>query len=169
MIATKPKAAVPLTAKKISAREIVVARTFDAPRELVFRAFTDPEMVIHWMWGPDEWRMVRCDIEFKVGGTYRYVWRHVEKGDMGMGGIFHEIVPPERLVYTELFDEDWTEGETLVTATFEEKDGRTTVTTTVRYSSERARDGALKTPMLRGWGQSYDRLDVYLQTLNSTE
>jgi uncharacterized protein YndB with AHSA1/START domain len=153
---------VPLTATKPSPREIVVRRTFDVSRALVFEAFTNPEMVRQWLWGPDEWPMVDCRIDLRVGGAYRYVWRHHEEGDMGMGGTFHEIVPPKRLVYTELFDEDWTGGETLVTAVFEEKDGRTTVTTNVRYSSEEARDGALKTGMLRGWGQAYDRLDDHL-------
>jgi uncharacterized protein YndB with AHSA1/START domain len=169
MIASKPKAGIPLTAKKVSPREIVVARTFNAPRALVFKAFTDPDMVIHWLWGPEEWPMVACDIDLRVGGAYRYVWRHRERGDMAMGGTFHEIVPPARLVYTELFGDDWTGGETLVTALFEEKNGRTTVTTTIRYSSEKARDGALKTPMLRGWAQSYDRLDLYLETLEAAE
>jgi uncharacterized protein YndB with AHSA1/START domain len=162
-------AAVPLHAVKPSPREIVVSRTFAAPRTLVFAALTTPDMVMQWLWGPDAWRIANCEVDLRVGGKYRYVWRQRDKGDMGMGGVFHEIVPPERLVYTELFDEDWTGGETLVTAVLEEKDGRTTVTTTVRYASEEARDGALETEMLRGWGQTYDRLDVYLQTLKAKE
>jgi uncharacterized protein YndB with AHSA1/START domain len=155
------KVAVPLKLAKPSDREISVSRTFDAPRDLVFAALTKPEMVKQWLYGPEDWPMVTCEIDFKVGSKYRYVWRHKEKGDMGMGGIYREIVPPKRIVHTELFDEDWTGGETLVTTTFDERDGKTTVTSTVRYSSLEARDAALKTGMLDGWGKAYDRLAEY--------
>lgn len=153
------KVLVPLTLDKPSEREIAVSRTFDAPRDLVFEAFTNPEMVKQWLIGPDDWPMVVCEIDFRVGGKYRYVWRHKERGDMGLGGVYREIERPRRIVHTELFDEDWTGGETIQTTVFEEKGGRTTVTSTVRYSSEAARDGALKTTgMLEGWGMAYDRL-----------
>jgi uncharacterized protein YndB with AHSA1/START domain len=152
-----------------SPREVVVSRTFDARRTLVFDAFTKPEMIKQWLFGPDEWPMVHCEVALKVGGAYRYVWRHRDKGNMAMGGVFREVVAPARLVHTELFDEDWTGGETLVTTVFEEKVGRTTVTTTVRYSSEKARDGALKTGTIRGWGQAYDRLGAYLETPQAKE
>jgi uncharacterized protein YndB with AHSA1/START domain len=135
-----------------------VSRTFDAPRELVFEAMTNPKMVKQWLIGPDDWPMVVCEIDFRVDGKYRYVWRHKKRGDMGMGGVYREIERPRRIVHTELFDEDWTGGETIQTTVFEEKGGRTTVTSTVRYSSEAARDGALKTGMLEGWGKAYDRL-----------
>jgi uncharacterized protein YndB with AHSA1/START domain len=152
------KVRVPLTLDKPSEREIAVSRTFDAPCELVFEAMTNPKMVKQWLIGPDDWPMVVCEIDFRVGGKYRYVWRHKELGDMGMGGVYREIERPRRIVHTELFDEDWTGGETIQTTIFEEKGGRTTVTSTVRYASEAARDGALKTGMLEGWGMSYDRL-----------
>ena len=81
---------------------------------------------------------------------------------MGMGGVYREIVPPVRFTSTELFDQDWTGGETLVTTVFDEQRGRTMVTSTVRYSSRDARDGALKTGMIEGWGKEYDRLAEYL-------
>lgn len=142
--------------------EITVTRSFVAPRRLVFEAFTKPDLVRRWLQGPDDWPMVVCEVDFRVGGAYRYVWRNPGKGDMGMGGTFREIVPPERIVHTELFDQDWTGGETMVTTVFEERGGRTTVTATVRYSSQAARDGALKTGMIEGWGQAYDRLDGLL-------
>lgn len=145
-----------------SDRLVKVSRTFAAPRRLVFDAFTKPELVKRWLYGPDEWPMVDCAIDLRVGGRLRYVWRHRDKGEMGLSGVFREIVPGERLVHTELFDEDWTGGETLVTIVFAEASGQTSVTTTVRYSSEGARDKALATPMLEGWGQSYDRLDGLL-------
>lgn len=143
-------------------REITLTRTFKAPRRLVFDAFTKPEMIKRWLWGPAEWPLVHCEIDLRVGGKLRYVWRHKDKGDMGMSGVFHEIEAPALLVNTEIFDQDWTGGETLVTTTFVELNGRTTVAATVRYSSQAARDGALKTPMLEGWTQAHDRLDDLL-------
>ena len=148
-------------------REFTLTRTFDAPRRLVFDAFTRPEMVRQWLFGPAEWPLVHCEIDLRVGGKLRYVWRHKERGDMGMSGVFQDVAVPERLVHTELFDEDWTGGETLLTTTFVESGGRTTVASTVRYSSQTARDAVLKTPMLEGWSQGHDRLDELLATLVS--
>jgi uncharacterized protein YndB with AHSA1/START domain len=148
-------------------REITLTRTFQAPRRLVFDAFTKPEMVKRWLWGPPEWPMVHCEIDLRVGGKLRYVWRHKDKGDMGLSGVFHAIEAPARLVNTEIFDQDWTGGEALVTTTFVEQNGRTTVAATVRYSSQAARDGALKTPMLEGWSQSHDRLDDLLASADA--
>lgn len=150
-----------------SEREFTLTRTFDAPRRLVFDAFTKPEMVKQWLWGPPEWPIVHCEIDLRVGGKLRYVWRHKERGDMGLSGVFQEITVPGLLVNTELFDEDWTGGETLVTTVFEERNGRTTVAATVRYSSQAARDAALETPMVEGWSQGHDRLDELLATLVS--
>ena len=94
-----------------SDREIVMTRDFDAPRSLVFEAYTKPELLKRWLFGPDGWSFAVCEIDLKVGGKYRYVWRHSDGPEMGMGGVYREIVPPERLVCTELFDEDWTGGE----------------------------------------------------------
>jgi uncharacterized protein YndB with AHSA1/START domain len=150
-----------------SDREFTLTRTFDAPRRLVFDAYTKPEMVKQWLFGPAEWPLVHCEIDLRVGGKLRYVWRNKERGDMGMSGVFREVAVPERLVHTELFDEDWTGGETLLTTTFVETNGRTTVASTVRYSSQAARDAALETPMVEGWSQGHDRLDEILATLVS--
>jgi uncharacterized protein YndB with AHSA1/START domain len=150
-----------------SEREFTLTRTFDAPRRLVFDAYTRPEMIRKWLFGPAEWPMVVCEIDLRVGGKLRYVWRNKDRGDMGMSGVFREVAVPERLVHTELFDEDWTGGETLLTTTFVETNGRTTVASTVRYSSQAARDAALETPMVEGWSQGHDRLDEILATLVS--
>ena len=147
--------------------EITLTRTFDVPRRLVFDAFTKPEMVKRWLFGPAEWPMAHCEIDLRVGGKLRYVWRHRDRGDMGLSGVFREVEAPEWLVHTELFDQDWTGGEALVTSVFEERDGRTTVSATVRYSSQAARDAALKTSMIEGWSQGHDRLDHLLATLVS--
>ena len=133
-----------------SEREFTLTRTFDAPRRLVFDAYTRPEMIKKWLFGPAEWPMVVCEIDLRVGGKLRYVWRHRERGDMGMSGVFREVAVPERLVHTELFDEDWTGGETLLTTTFVESGGRTTVAATVRYSSQAARDAVLEDSHARG-------------------
>jgi uncharacterized protein YndB with AHSA1/START domain len=140
-------------------REIVMTRIFDAPRKRVFDAHTRPELVKRWLLGPPGWSMPVCQIDPKVGGAYRYVWRNdVDGTEMGMGGVHREIVPPERLVVTALFDQDWTGGETLNTLVLTEQGGKTTLTNTVRYSSREARDNALRTGMEQGVAASYDRL-----------
>src|SRR5271165_5473116 len=93
-------------------REIRVTRDFDAPRGLIFDAFTKPELVRRWLLGPPGWTMPVCRIELRVGGAYRYLWRHEADGkEMGVGGTFREIVPLERVVATEKFDESWYAGE----------------------------------------------------------
>ena len=143
-------------------REIVMTRVFDAPRRLVFDAHTKPELVRRWLLGPPGWSMPVCEIDLRVGGTYRYVWRNDHGTEMGMGGVFREIVPPERLVATEAFDESWYPGEALDTTVLVEQDGRTTLTLTVLYESREARDAALKSDMERGVNASYDRLAALL-------
>jgi len=140
-------------------REVVMTRVFDAPRQLVFEAWTKPELLKRWLYGPDDWALAVCKIDLKVGGTVRFEWRHSNSGEhMGMSGVYREIVPPERLVYTEVWDEDWTGGQVVVTMTFVEAAGKTTMTQKVLYSSQAARDAALKTGMEHGAATSYDRL-----------
>ena len=106
-----------------------------------------------------------CEIDLRVGGRYRYVWRGPDGNEMGMGGVYREIVPPERIVQTELFDQDWTGGETLGTCTLTEQNSRTTLTINVLYSSKEARDGALRTGMTEGMTAGYDRLAELLTSL----
>jgi uncharacterized protein YndB with AHSA1/START domain len=143
-------------------REIVITRAFDAPRQLVWDAHTKPELVRRWLLGPPGWTMPVCEIDLRVGGTYRYVWRNQDGTEMGMGGVFREIAPPERLVATEKFDQSWYPGEALDTSVFTEKGGKTTVTLTVLYESREARDGVLKSPMEEGMVAGYDRLEELL-------
>lgn len=144
-------------------REIVMTRGFDAPRILVFDAFTKPELVKQWLLGPPGWSMPVCEIDLRVGGAYRYVWRHTTKGnEMGMGGIYREIAAPERLVATEKFDEAWYPGEAVGTLVLSEHGGKTTVTQTVLYQSREARDAVLKSGMEQGVAASYDRLAALL-------
>ena len=145
-------------------REIVITRAFDAPRKLVFDAFTRPELVKQWLLGPDGWSMPVCEIDLKVGGKYRYVWRRDKDGtEMGMGGVYREIVAPERVVATEKFDQSWYPGEAVGTSVLTEQGGKTTLTQTILYESREARDGVLKSGMEKGVVASYDRLAMLLE------
>jgi uncharacterized protein YndB with AHSA1/START domain len=142
-------------------REIVITRAFDAPRRLVFDALTRPELVRRWLLGPEGWTMPVCEIDLRVGGKYRYVWRHERNGnEMGMGGVYREIVVPDRIVATERFDQAWYPGEAVGTFVLAEKGGKTTLTQTVAYESREARDTALKSDMEKGVRASYDRLET---------
>jgi len=144
-------------------REIVMTRSFGAPRQLVWDAMTKPELVKRWLLGPPGWSMPICEIDLRVGGGYRYVWRHDSDGHkMGMRGVYREVVAPERLVATEVFDESWYPGEALDTTVLVEQGGRTTLTLTVLYASRDARDTVLKTPMAEGVASGYDRLEELL-------
>jgi uncharacterized protein YndB with AHSA1/START domain len=141
-----------------SEREIAMIRVFDAPRSLVFDAWTKPELLKRWLGVRGGWTFAVCEVDLKVGGSYRFVWRGPTGAEMGMGGVYREIVRPERLVATEKFDEPWYEGDALDTTTFVERGGKTTATTTVRYASREVRDAVLKTPMLTGVAESYDKM-----------
>jgi len=139
-------------------REIVMTRVFDAPRTLVWDAFTKPELLQRWLLGPPGWSMPVCQVTQKVGERYRYVWRGPDGKQMGMGGVIREFTPPERMVGTEKFDEPWYPGEALVTVELAEENGRTILTQTLRYESRDARDMVLKSGMEGGVAASYDRL-----------
>jgi uncharacterized protein YndB with AHSA1/START domain len=146
-----------LTVTSVGDCELLFTRDFEAPRALVFEALTRPALLQRWLLGPGGWTMPVCEVDLRPGGKFRYVWR---KGgvDMGLNGTFLEIVPPDRIVHTEIFDEDWTGGESVVTTTLRETNGRTTLSVTVRYASAAAREGALKTGMVDGMSGTYDRL-----------
>jgi len=142
-----------------SDREIAMTRVFHAPRPLVFDAHTKPELVRRWLLGPPGWSMPVCEIDLRVGGTYRYMWQHDRDGTkMGMGGVYREVVAPERIVNTEKFDEAWYPGEALGTLVLVEQGGKTTLTYTMRYESRGARDAVIKSNMESGVAASYDRL-----------
>ena len=151
-------------------REIVMTRVFDASRNLVFDAFTQPELVKQWLLGSPGWSMPVCEIDLRVGGKYRYVWRRASDGtDMGMGGVYREIVAPERIVATEKFDESWYAGEAVGTTVLVKQGGKTMLTHTVLYESRETRDAVLKTPMEKGVAASYDRLAELLPSLRDGE
>jgi uncharacterized protein YndB with AHSA1/START domain len=147
-------------------RELVMEREFDAPRELVFQAYTRPELLKRWLGVFGGWELAVCEIDLRVGGSYRWVWRNADrKQDMGVRGVYREIAAPDRLVCTEQFDDPWYEGESLSTVTFVEARGKTTLTVTMRYSSTKARDGVLASPMEGGVEQSYNKLAEILATM----
>lgn len=151
-------------------REIVMSRSFHAPRPLVFDALTKPELVRRWLLGPPGWSMPICEIDFRVGGAYRYVWRSDKDGtEMGMGGVFREIVVPERVVATEKFDHAWYPGEAVSTFQLAEQSGSTTVTQIVMYDSREARDAVIKSPMESGVVASYNRLEDVLVSLGESK
>jgi len=143
-------------------REIVMTRVFDAPRRLVFEAYTRPELIKRWLGVFGGWTMPVCEVDLRVGGTYRWLWRNVDGSEMGVRGVYREVTAPDRLVNTEKFDESWYPGESLITTVFVEQGGKTTLTVTMRYESREARDGVLKSPMEGGVAESYDKLAALL-------
>jgi uncharacterized protein YndB with AHSA1/START domain len=146
-----------------SDREVVMTRVVDAPRSLVFEAFTNPEHPPQWVLGPEGWTMPVCEIDLRPRGEWHFVWRQPDGTEMDMRGVYREITPPGRLVNTESWGGDW--PETLNTVVFSEDAGKTTITTTILYPSKDARDAALETGMKEGADQSYGRLDEYLRTI----
>jgi uncharacterized protein YndB with AHSA1/START domain len=142
-------------------REIVLAREFDAPRRMVFDAFTRPELLVRW-YGATGWRLVGCDVDLRVGGRYRFESHGPHGATMVQQGTYQEITPPARLVLTELFDEQSYPGESLITHEFTEGAGRTTVTSTILFATAAGRDTALGYPMARGVSEGYGRLDEVL-------
>jgi uncharacterized protein YndB with AHSA1/START domain len=136
-------------------REIVLTRVFDAPRRLVFDAFTKPELLKRWF-GPRGWSLVVCEVDLRVGGGFRFVLRSPDGREMGMRGVYREIVPPERSVHMESFDDY--PGESQVTAVLVEHGGKTTLTATVSYASREIRDAVIQSGMEQGAAESYDKL-----------
>jgi len=143
-------------------QELMMTRAFDAPRAMVFDALTTPGLMQRWLLGPPGWTMPVCEIDLRVGGKYRYVWQNADGRKMGMGGTFKEIVRPSRIVATEVYEDYWTGGETLVTTELVETRSKTTLSTTVRYASREARDAAIKMGATKGLEASYDRLEELL-------
>jgi uncharacterized protein YndB with AHSA1/START domain len=142
--------------------EIVMTRVLHAPRHLVFDAFTKPELLKRWLGAFGGWELAVCEIDLRVGGKYRWLWKNANGMQMGISGTYREIVPPEKIVSTERFDEAWYPGEGLGTILLTEQAGQTTVTQVVRYETREARDGVLKSPMETGVSASYNLLEEVL-------
>jgi uncharacterized protein YndB with AHSA1/START domain len=148
-----------------SDREIVLTRVFDAPRELVFEAWTKPEHVRRW-WGLRDSTLPVCEIDLQPGGSWHYVTRDPEGNEYPFKGAYLEVVAPERLVHTWIFDvEPFSDHEAMVTVTFAETVGQTTVTETTLYANREDRDGHLESGMEHGAAESCDRLADLLEIL----
>ena len=151
-----------------SEREVKVTRSFRAPKALVYRAYTEPELVRQWLLGPPGWSMPVCEMDVRVGGRYRWRWRNDEDGnEFGFTGTFREVKPAARLVHSEAYDPGTVGGgypgqDALVIVTFAEEGGTTTVTTSIDFGSKEARDAAVATGMTDGMEQSYQLLDQLL-------
>ena len=151
-----------------SEREVKVTRSLKAPRPLVYRAYTEPALVRRWLLGPPGWAMPVCEMDVRVGGSYRWRWRSDKDGsEFGFAGTFREVTPPSRLVHTESYDPGTVgdvhpQGEAIVSVTFAEDSGITTVTTVIDFGSKEARDAAVATGMTDGMEQSYQLLDALL-------
>ena len=146
--------------------EIVITRSFSAPRALVWDAFTKPALISRWMGLMPGWTFPVCEVDLRVGGSYRYVWRGPNGEEMGMGGTFLEIDRPTRLVAREYFDQKWYEGGCVETTTFTESAGTTTVTIQLRYDSGEIRDGVLRSPMAGGMELGFTNLAQLLSTIS---
>ncbi|WP_410660900.1 SRPBCC family protein [Amycolatopsis sp. lyj-112] len=147
-----------LSVAKSGDLEIVMTRSFDAPRALVFDAWTKPELVRRWF-GPHGTEVLECEIDLRVGGRWRYLLRHGDGMEMVLRGVYQEIERPERLVSLEVNEDcDASEGQALAILTLVERDGITTVTQVLKYGSQRIRDAVLESGMERGVGEGYDRL-----------
>ena len=140
-------------------REVVMTRVFNAPRQMVFDAFSKPELLLRWF-GPRSCPLVHCEVDLRVGGGFRFILRGPDGRDMGMRGVYREIAAPERTVHVESFDDF--PGESIVTAVFTESGGQTTLTATVQYESGMVRDAVLGSGMEHGAAESYDRLEELL-------
>jgi uncharacterized protein YndB with AHSA1/START domain len=140
-------------------REILIERRFDASRAQVWRAISEAELMKRWMLGPPGWSMPVCTVDLRVGGKLRVEWANDDGRTMGMTSVFRELSPPDRMVATELFDEDWTGGETVVTQSLHEADGGVILRTHILYASQEARDGAKMSGMTSGMEAGYARLD----------
>jgi uncharacterized protein YndB with AHSA1/START domain len=144
-----------------SERELVVTRTIDAPPHLVFRAWTDPELFRRW-WVPESFglALVSCDLDVRVGGGYRLVFRHPAAPEpMAFFGKYLEVIPPSRLAWTN--DEAGGAGQ-VTTVTFEEKDGRTELVIHELYASKEALDEAISAQSINWNDDTFDQLDKLL-------
>lgn len=146
-----------------SDREVVVTRVVDAPRRLVFDAMSNPKHVPQWLTGPEGWTMPVCEIDLRPGGAWRYVYRQPDGAEMTLQGSYREVAPPERIVSTESWGAEW--PETINTLVLTEAAGQTTITMTIRYPSQEARDAALRSGMKDGMDQGFARLDGLLASL----
>ena len=153
-----------LTVTLPSDKEILLSRTFEAPRSLVFRAMTEPELVRRWWCCQEGFTMTVCEIEFRVGGRWRYAMVGPDGNEFAFKGEYLEIDAPSRIVSTEIF-EPFPESPTLVTVTLEERDGVTHYSSLVRHETKEARDMHVSSGMEQGADMAFDRLEEIAREL----
>ena len=152
-----------------SAREFVMERVFDAPRELVWQAWTEPEHLAQW-WGPKGWTLPVCKLDFRPGGIWHYCMRGPEGEESWGKAIYREIVEPERIVYLDTFADEAgnpVEGmpEMVITVTFSEHDGKTKLTAQAQFASAADLERTLAMGMVEGLTETWDRLEEYLANI----
>ena len=147
-----------------SDREVIITRTFAAPRRLVWEAMSKPEYVRRW-YGLAVLSLTVCEIDHRVGGAWRFVLRAPDGSEHGFSGVYREIVAPERVVYTENYEQIGPGHEIVVTTTLEERSGQTTLRSHLAYQSKADRDGHIQSGMEAGMNESHARLAELLATL----
>jgi uncharacterized protein YndB with AHSA1/START domain len=145
--------------------EIQMTRVFDAPRDLVFEAHSSADHMKNW-WGPRKYETISAEVDFRPGGKWRIVHQGPDGEEYGFHGEYREIVRPERITWT--FEFEGAPGQVAVeTVTFEERDGKTTLTAISDAGSKEARDAVLESGMTEGAAETFDRLDEYLETMKA--
>ena len=157
----------PLQITTPSDREIGITRSFDAPRMMVWDAYTRPELVQRWLGQMPGWSWAVCEMDVRVGGRYHWAWRGPDGAEMAVGGEYREVVPSERLVSTEKYDPAWYEGEAVGTVEFRDAERRTVLVTTLRYASKAVRDAVLQSPATQGMEMGYAMLDELLASTSA--
>lgn len=158
----------PAEASLPSDTDVLVKRSFDAPAELVWRAYMEADLLRRWCVGAPGWSMPVCEMDMRVGGKYSWRWRSEENGqEFGFTGEVLEVVQHAKLVHTQIFDPgnlgvSMGSEPSVITITFEETSGLTNVTTTISFASKADRDAAFATGMTDGMEISYQRLDEVL-------
>ena len=149
-------------------REIRITRSFDAPRMMVWDAYTRPELVKRWLGAMPGWSWAECQMDVRQllrPGADRDAGP--EGVELAVGGVYREVIPGERLVSTERYDQQWYEGEAVGTVEFTEAQGRTTLVTTLRYASKQVRDAVLQSPATSGMEAGFTLLDELLASTNA--
>ena len=154
------------TVERTSARELVVTRMFNGPTHIVFDAWTRPELLKRW-WTPKSLgvSLFECESDLRVGGTYRYAFGRDPKNPEVFSGRYMEVRPPSRLVLTQLYERMRNAGEAVVTATFEESEGKTRLTLHQLFPNKEALEGAIAAGMEHGMRETLDQLDALVASL----
>ena len=152
--------------ERASERELILRRTFRAPPQMVFDAMTKPELLRRW-WAPRSLgvQLFSCESDARVGGTYRYVFGRPGQPPMAFSGVYKEVVPGARLVFTQIFEPMRAAGEGLITTTFEACDAGTRLISRELYPSKEVLDGAIASGMERGMRETLEQLEALLQEL----